>query len=698
VRISLSVRSRSRVAVAILTAVVIGSLNSCERGGASALRGDWDYYRMLGAKPSGGFDALRRFGFTHFEQADTAGAWINRRNGTRMERIRDIVVEGDSLFIDLAPGTSIRARIAKDTIAGQYYRGKEPTQRVWFVRRTSPPEYEPFYRLWPGAVSDSASDVTIDPAVPMKARDGTVLMNFVGTPAGKGPFGVVMERTPYLRIDTAAAMFWASRGFIYVKQDVRGRGGSGGVLDMNAMQERDGYDAVEWAAKLPGANGKVGMIGRSNPGLYAWYAAIAAPPHLAAIAPGVATADPLRIVPYIDMVFSPTIVPWLCLTQVRETMSDMSNLDVETAFNSLPVIASAEKAGCGRPQYWNDWFDHQKLDDYWRGLSIEARLRQVKVPVLGIGGWYDDARGTIRNYMGLDSLGRKPFQRLFMDAGAHKGIDYVNGSFGAEARIDSRMLQLRWFDHYLKGMDNGVDREPPVDLFIMGDNVWRKETEFPLARTKWTDFYLHSGGQANGAAGDGTLDTIAPKAEPADTFTYDPGKPTPYLIDARELELSLNEDYATIHATRRDLLTFTTAPLAKAMEITGPMTATLFAASDARDTDWNVMLLDVYPDGRVMRIQDGVARARFRDGFDRPKLLVPGTVYEYRIDLWYTGIVIPAGHRLRVTVASASFPKYDRNLNTGGDNERETTFVSARQRVLHDAAHPSRVRLPVIPR
>ncbi|HEY3287494.1 MAG TPA: CocE/NonD family hydrolase [Gemmatimonadaceae bacterium] len=665
---------------------------------AAGLRGDWDYYRMLGAKPSGGFDALRRMGFAHFEGADTAGAWLKRRSGQPMEGIHGIVVQGDSVLIDLAPGTSIRARIGGDTIAGQYYRGKDATQRIWFVRRSSPPEFEPFYRLWPGDVSDSTFAVRIDPAMPMKARDGTVLMNFVGLPVGNGPFGVVMERTPYLRIDSAAAVFWASRGYIYVKQDVRGRGGSAGVLDPNDRQEQDGYDAVEWAARLPKANGQVGMIGRSNPGLYAWYAAIAQPPHLTAIAPAVSTADPLRIVPYIDMVFSPTIIPWLCLTQVRETNSDMSNLDVEGAFRTLPVIESAPKAGCGRPPYWNDWFDHQQLDRYWRRLSIEARLNRVRVPVLHIGGWWDDSRGPIRNWLGMDSLSRKPFQRLFMDAGAHKGIDYVNGSFGPQARIDSRMLQLRWFDHYLKGRDNGVDREPPVDLFIMGDNGWRKEAEFPLARTAWTNFYLHSGGKANGGGGDGTLDTIAPRAEPVDTFTYDPGRPTPYLIDARELELSLNEDYARIHAERRDLLTFTTAPLAKAVEITGPMTATLYAATDAKDTDWNVMLLDVHPDGRVMRIQDGVARARFREGFDRPKLPVPGTVYRYDIDLWYTGIVIPAGHRLRVAVASAAFPKYDRNLNTGGDNERERTFVSARQTIVHDAAHPSLVRLPVIPR
>jgi putative CocE/NonD family hydrolase len=440
------------------------------------------------------------------------------------------------------------------------------------------------------------------------------------------------------------------------------------------------------------------MIGRSNPGLYTWYAAIAEPPHLAAIAPQVATADPIRIVPYIDMVFSPTIVPWLCFTAVKSTLSDLSDVDVVAAYNHLPVIASDTLSGCPRRQFWNDWFDHQKLDDYWRGLSIEARLSRVKVPVLGIAGWYDDARGTIRNYTGLDTLPRHPYQRLVMDAGAHKGIDYVHGDFGPDARIDPRMLQLRWFDHFLKGIDNGVDKGPPLDLFIMGDDKWTKESEWPLKRTRWTPYYLHSGGHANTSAGDGTLDTVAPAAEPADTFTYDPGDPTPYLVDARELELNINEDYSGVEARRSDLLTFTTAPLEKATQITGPMTATLWAATDARDTDWNVMLLNVYPDGKAERIQDGVMRARFRTGFDKPTFLTPGTVYRYDIDLWFTGIVIPAGHRLRVAVASAAFPKYDRNLNTGGDNERDTTYVSAHQRILHDAEHPSHVTLPVIPR
>jgi putative CocE/NonD family hydrolase len=683
-----------------LALLAIALTGGCQPvSGPDALTGDWDYYRMLGAEPSGGFEAKRRFGYVHFEGVDQASAWFHRRAGGDLEVIEGLALEGDSLFMDFASGNSIRAIMAGDTISGRIFRDGQPIQRMWFVRRDAPPVYEPYYPLWSGEVSDSSFAVEIDPAVPMQARDGTTLMSFVARPVGEGPFGVVMERTPYLRVDTANGVFWASRGFIYVKQDVRGRGGSDGILDMNAGQEEDGYDAVEWAASLPGSNGKVGMIGRSNPGLYAWYAAIAAPPHLTSIAPVVATADPIRLVPYIDMVFSPTIVPWLCYTAVKETLSDMSNVDVVTAFNHLPVIEAAERAGCPRPHFWDDWFDHQYLDEYWQALSIEARLDRVKVPVLGIAGWYDDARGNIRNFVGLDTLPDPPFQRMVMDPGAHKGIDYVNGDFGPQARIDHRALQLRWFDHYLKGIENGVDREAPIDLFIMGDNEWRTENEWPLARTEFTNFYLHSEGDARGPGGNGSLSTTPPDAdEPADTFTYDPGDPTPYLVDARELELGLNEDYSEIHASRSDVLTFTSEPLEEEMEITGPMTATLYAATDAVDTDWFVMLLNVSPDGRAERIQEAVARARFRNGFDAPTLLQPGNVYQYDMDLWFTGIVIPPGNRLRVAVSSALFPKYDRNLNTGGDNERETEFVSAHQTVLHDAAFPSHVTLPLIPR
>src|ERR1041385_6537591 len=652
------------------------------------LSGNYDYYVMLGAAPNGGFEARRRMGFAHFDGAFEEGAWFRRRNGAPLFTLTYLTVKGDLITMSLDNGSRIVAVLKGDTIEGRTYREDKPIDRIWLVKRKEPIRWELSYALWPGEVSQPTFKVTVAPAVPMTARDGTTLMNYVARPVGAGPFGVVLERTPYLRTDKANGEFWASRGFIYVKQDQRGRGGSGGVLDINAMQEQDGYDAVEWAAKLPGSNGKVGVIGGSNPGLNAWYAAIAAPPHLATIAPTVATADPLRIVPYIDMVFSPTIVPWLCLTQVKDKMSDISNVNDWEAFSHLPVIAASEAAGCGRPQYWNDWFDHQKDDAYWQALSIERRLDRVKVPVLGIAGWHDDARGTIRNYEIMSRIPGAPPYHVVMDASAHKGIDYVNGYFGPEARIDRRELQLRWMDHYLKGIDNGVDKEPALDIFVIGDNTWRKERDWPLARTVWTNFYLRQNGK---------LETTAPGNEPPDEYRYDPGNPTPFLVDARELELSLNEDYRTIDSERKDLVTYTTAPLDKDMEITGPMTATLWAATEAKDTDWNVMLQHVYPDGRAERIQDGVMRARFREGFDRPSLLKPGKAYKYNIDLWFTSRVIPAGHRLRVVVASAAFPKYDRNLNTGGDNERDTGYIVVRQRILHDRAHPSFVRLPIIP-
>jgi len=665
---------------------------ACRSASAQAdtrLSGDYDYYVMLGAAPNGGFEARRRMGFAHFDGPYASGAWFKRRSGAPLYTITRVTVTGAQITISLENGAEIKGLMKGDGIEGRILRDGKPIDRIWLLKRTNPIIWESNYALWPGELSRPTFQVTVDPAVPMTARDGTTLMNYVARPVGAGPFGVVLERTPYLRIDRANGEFWASRGFIYVKQDARGRGGSGGVLDMNSMQDQDGYDAVEWAAKLPGSNGKVGMIGGSDPGLLAWYAAIAVPPHLVTIAPTVATADPLRIVPYIDMVFSPTVVPWLCLTGLKDQNSSMSNVNEVEAFAHLPVIDAAELAGCPRPQYWNDWFDHQKDDAYWRARSIERRLDRVKVPVLGIAGWHDDARGTIRNYEVMSRLKSAPSYHVVMDAGAHKGIDYVNGYFGPQARIDRRELQLRWMDHYLKGIDNGVNVQAPLDIFVIGDNTWRKEREWPLARTVWTNFYLRQNGK---------LETTAPGSETADEYTYDPGNPTPFLVDARELELSLNEDYRTVDSERKDLVIYTTTPLDKDIEITGPMTATLWAATEGKDTDWNVMLQHVYPDGRAERIQDGVMRARFRDGFDRPSLLKPGKAYKYDIDLWFTSRVIPAGHRLRVVVASAAFPKYDRNLNTGGDNERDTRYVVVHQRILHDRVHPSFVRLPIIPR
>jgi putative CocE/NonD family hydrolase len=666
------------------------------------MSGDWDAYIALGSSARDGFEGWRRMGYAHFEGVHEAlTGVVARRTGQPIVTVTRIDWAGDTLVFTGEAGQGIRALVHGDTVTGVLTaNGKPAGRRVRLVRRSGVFTPEKNYALWPGAVSDSQYAVTEDTAVFMKTRDGAKLVTYVARPTGPGPFGVVMTRTPYNRLSLAAGKWWASRGYIYVSQHVRGRDQSDGTdFGDYDTDVRDGYDAVEWAARLPGANGKVGMIGHSDEGRLAWYAATSAPPHLAALAPSAATGDPWRIVPYEDMVFSPINVAWACLMRAR-TLQNIDDLDIGKAMRHLPLSALPAQLGCGQVPLWERWIAHPTLDAYWRAHAVTTNIAKVRAPVLQISGWYDDSRGPIDYTNALMAVPGHPPIRVVMSAGAHKGVDYVAGEFGPQSRVETRQLQLRWFDHYLKGVDNGIEREQPFDLFVMGEgaNRWRHADSWPPAGVQATSWYLASGGRANTSAGDGVLDTLPPSGAPVDTFTYDPADPTPYLIDSRELETSLNEDFSKLNASRRDALVFTSPVLTAPVELIGPMSAVLWASSDAKDTDWNVMLLDVFPDGHAERVQDGVARARFRKGWDKEVLLTPGSVEEYRIDLWFTARVFPKGHRLRVSVSSALFPKYDRNLNTGGNNERDSTFVVAHQRVLHDAQHPSRVVLPVVGR
>jgi len=696
-------RSRKlQVTTFLRLAVVVTAAAACANPTTPPrIAGDWDAYLANGVTARPGFEGWRRMGFAHFSAtgAGVTGA-VRRRTGETMVEVTRAEARGDSITLGSDSGQSIAGAWHGDTLVGLLLAdGKPAGRRLRLVRRATPFVAERFYELWPGPVSDSQYAVTEDTLVFMTARDGAKLASYIARPVGSGPFGVVLQRTPYTRILHLAGRYWASHGYIFVAQHVRGRDVSDGKdFGDYDTDVRDGYDAVEWAAKLPGANGRVGMIGHSDEGRLAWYAAVSAPPHLAALAPSAATGDPWRIVPYEDMVFSPINVAWACLMRAR-TLQDVSDLDIGSALTHLPLSDLPQQLGCGRVPLWDRWIAHPTLDAYWRAHAVTTNIAKIKAPVLQISGWYDDSRGPIDYTNALNKVPSHPFVRLVMGPGAHKGVDYVAGEFGAQSRVDTRRLQLRWFDHYLLGRDNGVDREPPVDLFVFGDNAWRKEAAWPLARAVPTRWYLTSTGHANTSTGDGVLDTVPPAAGvAADTFTYDPADPTPYLIDSRELETSLNEDFTALNATRRDALVFTSKPLAKATEVTGQMSATLWAATDAKDTDWNVMLLDVFPDGHAERVQDGVARARFRRGFDREVPLTPGSVERYDIDLWFTSRVFEPGHRLRVTVSSALFPKYDRNLNTGGNNERDSTFVVAHQRLVHDAAHQTYVTLPVVAR
>ena len=256
---------------------------------------------------------------------------------------------------------------------------------------------------------------------------------------------------------------------------------------------------------------------------------------------------------------------------------------------------------------------------------------------------------------------------------------------------------MRWFDHWLKGIDTGIADEPPVKLFVMGENAWRDENEWPLARTRYTPYYFHSRGQANSAAGDGSLSAAAPGEEPPDRFVYDPDNPVPTrggntliipvgVQDQREVE------------SRQDVLVYTGEPLSEPLEVTGPVTVTLFAATSAPDTDFTAKLVDVRPDGYARNLADGIIRGRYRASRTRPTLLQPDTVSEFTIDLWATSHVFLPGHRIRVEISSSNFPRFDRNLNTGDDQATSSRFQTASQSVFHDPRYPSHIVLPVIPR
>jgi putative CocE/NonD family hydrolase len=269
--------------------------------------------------------------------------------------------------------------------------------------------------------------------------------------------------------------------------------------------------------------------------------------------------------------------------------------------------------------------------------------------------------------------------------------------FGPDSLIDLLGYQGRWLDRYLKGQQNGVSEQPPIRLFVMGENRWRDEREWPLARTQWTRFYLHSDGRANSRFGDGALSPEAPAAEPADGYRYDPARPTPFITEPTSSQIGGADDYAAIQR-RDDVLVYATAPLEEDIEVTGPIKVELYAASSAPDTDFMAMLLDIHPSGFAQRLCDGMVRARFREGMANPSPIEPGRVYHYAIDCWNTSQVFRKGHRICLQIASSAFPKYDRNLNTGESLATGTRMAVAEQRVHHDAMHPSCVVLPIVPR
>jgi putative CocE/NonD family hydrolase len=568
-----------------------------------------------------------------------------------------------------------------------------------------------------------------DLEIPM--RDGCVLRGDLFRPDTPEKLPVLLARTPYdkkfpqISYNMLDVMRAAQRGYNVMIVDCRGRFASDGVFTCFVDEGRDGYDTIEWAARQPWADGQVGTFGASYVGATQWLAAAETPPSLKAMVPSITASDYHDGWTYQGGAFSLFFnVSWVMTSlglgrlmrerdrnpaAAKELAVVMSSIDSMRQVTEYVPLREFPMFQNGAP-YFFDWLAHPYYDDYWRALCIEESYNRINVPSLNIGGWYDIfQRGTIRNYLGMKArggqvIGRRP--RLVMGPWHHtlplvSLVGQVDMGFRSSyVSIDYDGMQLDYFDYWLKAKRNGADSDGPVKVYVMGANQWRDEADWPLPGTEWQRYYLHSRGKANSAGGDGVLTPEPPEHEPADSFLYNPVNPVPTLGGGlccypNALQGGAFDQSAVEH--RADVLVYSTLPLAEELEVTGPITLTIYASSSAPDTDFTAKLVDVSECGFARNLTDGIIRARIRESQAHPKLMNPGKVYEFNIDMCSTSNLFKVGHRIRLEVSSSNFPRFDRNPNTGSEQFTDAEMRPALQTILHERAFPSHLTLPIIP-
>jgi putative CocE/NonD family hydrolase len=558
----------------------------------------------------------------------------------------------------------------------------------------------------------------------VRMRDGVQLSVDIFQPAAQGRYPGILVHTPYNNNSpawTTRAKWFARRGYVVALSDTRGRFDSDGNWDpFHKKHKSDGYDLVEWIAKQRWCTGKVGMMGQSYMGWTQWWTATQAPPSLKAIVPEVAPPDAFYNAPYQNGVLVGWAMDWAAMMAGRttQTVADgpyggFANTRAKDLLRT-PYIKLNEFRGALDSPWFAKWIQNNVATaEYWKGISYQGKenYARITVPSLNVTGWFDaNQPGAPMNYQGVKKFGRTPQARrpsLIIGPWPHsfnRSSKVGKFDYGKGAVIDWDGYVCRWLDHYLKGSQNGVTKDAPVYVFVMGRNRWFAEKDWPLPQTRWTKYFLHSAGKANSLKGDGLLNTTAPGDEPPDNYTYNPDKPTPSPFRGGHLEEGAVDTRKP--AGREDVLVYTSGPLQTDLEVTGPIATKLYAATSARDTDWMVRLIDVYPDGYAALLCDGLIRARNRDAksggaFNPHQLsqIEPGKVTEYTLSFWRaTSNLFRKGHRLRVEISSSYYPYYLRNLNTGADNiGLETRSVVARQKVFHNKEYSSHIVLPVIP-
>ncbi|MEW6750663.1 MAG: CocE/NonD family hydrolase [Candidatus Latescibacterota bacterium] len=552
----------------------------------------------------------------------------------------------------------------------------------------------------------AARECRLHLCVPVPMRDGVRLATSVFLPKADGPHPVVLVRTAYNRAGMSPLPF-VERGLALVVQDCRGRYGSGGRYYPFVHEGEDGHDTLEWIGRQPWCSGAVGMFGDSYLAATQFYAAPLGSPFLKALNPRFMAIDPWQRAYYCDGAFSLALTwSWLCFECRGRTSeaASMPLLDVRSLLGHLPLATLDQASGCGVARAYRDYVTRPRWDEGWAALSLRKRYAHFGAPALLTGGWYDyypaqatDAFTGLREKAPTPQL--RDSHRLLLGPWTHgvsAGTVLGEVDFGPQALAENDAT-LRWLDCLLHGRDPAEFQRAPVRLFVMGLNQWRDEGEWPLARTRYVPWYLQAGGG---------LDSEPPGPSAPDCYAYDPDGPVPTLggnhsvgpynpglydfvkpgpFDQRPVE------------ERADVLVYTSQPLPRDVEVTGPVRLRLCAASSAPDTDFVARLTDVLPDGRSLNIAEGVIRARFRrDLWGPPRLLEPGRVYDYLVNLQVTSNLFRRGHRIRLQVTSSNFPLWDRNRNTGEDPATDTGGCPAEQSIYHDAQHPSHLLLPVV--
>jgi len=607
-----------------------------------------------------------------------------------------------------------------------------------------------------GAISmpEPENEVRLEESRMVPMRDGVRLstdLYFPEIPDEKLP--TVLIRTPYNknsfreretngehRAGGTAYMF-ASHGFVVAVQDCRGKHESEGIYSPPAGHEaEDGYDAVDWISKQPWSNRKVGTFGCSYPGEVQAAQAPLRHPNLTCMIPqcgpmiGAANGryrywsgfkggvfDLAASLPWYfssGSKYSLKPPPGLSDSEVRKirkfydpNVSKAPEVDWEKINWTLPVVDIMDRVGAP-PNDFRKLITADFGDPWWHDvMGYYDGTEKINVAALHMSCWYDPsvAESIFEfNYFRENAVSETSANNQFVivapttHCGFRRTTEHtmVGDRDVGDARKDWNGIYLKWFDYWLKGEENGITDMPKVQYYTMGRNEWRSADVWPLPETQYTKYYLHSRGHANSRYGDGRLSTEMPEDEPPDVFTYDPGNPVHSVGGQRGTSYGTKAgavDQAKVEI-RHDVLVYTTPKLEEGIELTGPITAILYVSSSAKDTDFTAKLVDVYPDGTAYNIQQGILRARYREGFTKKVWMEEGGVYKIQIDLDATSNYWEKGHRIRVQVSSSDFPLFERNLNTGGNNYDETEWVVAENTIHHSREYPSHMILPVIPK